>query len=754
MVKSASEWSDQIVSALNNIDPAMSTDIGDPIRKVIDAVGSVAAGIDVNSQQSMSFFDLDSKSGSDLDAIASWLGFGRRDGIAAVGTVRFFIDAPATLAIQIPAGTKVTDGNVMFETVAATVIAQFDTEVFARVRCTTVGTAGDVNAYAINQVVSSIAYQDIHVENQNNTSNGIDTETDAELRKRIRQTFLRNVAGTEDAYRGVSDKVNGTRRVNVVGPIERWEEQLEVVKLKDNQGGGNGFQSMIPCSKYTWPRQTYLVKEPNTSKEKTFREGIDYEVDTSRDIAHPIVKVTMSSDRLQLDSKSGEELDAIGKAIGVARDAGESASGTVSFSFDIAKQSNYVIKAGSRVQFASDFNGMHATQDIFITQADATIYSGSFGSTPVPVLALSKKEIATIPSGTPLKLLDRTGFKAMVSQPISGGSSKQSDEDYRKSIAKAFDKDLSITPGDFLFFKHEYTPIDSRNDPAANPPLVNKVDVFIDGQDTTQIREVSLMQSVELNDVEDSMWYCKNFYYEDGSQPVNGQKIEVLGYNPVISLPSSINVNGATYYAGTNYKLVKNQTLTRGSVREIGAIAWEPGQSIPSDGSFSEITYDYNRSVVVTDQLLDTNRQITTDVLCHEAKRVGLEINLVIQNVLGSSDEDILSNVNSFLDTWADNLDFGQWIQKSDIEMIVRQAIGIDACRIATKNDTWRKVTIGDNVGKPLKSGIQTHETYKSFLDKQHDSDFRLWESMIPEIYAVNICRASSNTYDEGYRPQ
>ena len=68
MAKTSAEWSEQICSALANLDPQISTEIGDPIRKVIDACSSVAAAIDVNSQVNMSFFDLDSKTGADLDA--------------------------------------------------------------------------------------------------------------------------------------------------------------------------------------------------------------------------------------------------------------------------------------------------------------------------------------------------------------------------------------------------------------------------------------------------------------------------------------------------------------------------------------------------------------------------------------------------------------------------------------------------------------------------------------------------------------
>lgn len=739
MSKTSAEWSKQICAALNNIDPSISVEVGDPIRKVIDAVASVASAIDMNSQVNHSFFDLDSKSGADLDAIASWLGFGRRDGIKATGEVRFYLDNPATVAIEIPTGAQVSDNHVVFETVNSVVIDQGEYEVEARVQCTVVGTLGNVNAYQVTQVLYSSAQSTLRVENPYNMSGGIDIETDAELRKRIRQTFLRNVAGTEDAYRGIADKVVGTNRVNVVGPIERWEEQLEIVDLDGK--GALGFKSMIPCSKFTWPRQTYLVREPGTEHEKAFTEGVEYIVDRSEGGTprQPTVKVYLSAKSIDLGSKSGKDLDDIGKALDLPRFMGTPATGTVSFAFDNPMKSNYTLNKGTKVK---DVDG-----NVFVTMAATTIYSQSLSSSAVGMESEALKPIQ-IESGTMLELVDRTGFRCMVSSAVRGGALPWTDDEYRKKLADEFNRQVGISVGDHLFFKHEYTPIDSRNEPEQNPPLVNKVDVFFDGIDAQPIREVSKTHAITLNDVPDDMWNVSNFYYEDGSQPKPGTKIEVLGYSPVMTLPDSININGAKYVYGTHYTLIKNQTLTRGSTREIDAIAWIPGASIPSDDSFTDYSYTYNRSVIVTDQLLDTNRQITTDVLAHEAKRVGLTINLIIQVTIGVSDEQILSQLNALFDKWTNSLEFGSWIQKSDIEYVARQCAGVDACRVAKPTDTDRKITIGDNIGKNIPSGVQTTEKYRSFLPKQHDEDFRLWESMLPYVYQLNIVREAANTYE------
>lgn len=744
-VKNSEQWSQQIRSALATIDPTISTEVGDPIRKLIDAVSSVAAAIDINGQVNQSFFDIDSKSGTDLDAIASWLGFGRRQGSVAVGEIRFYLDTPAIVSVDIPSGTQVTDGSVTFETVSATVINQGDTEVTARIQCSTVGLSGNVNAYEINQVITSFSSVSLKCENPYNTTGGTEVESDAALRKRIRQTFLRNVAGTEDAYRGIVDRIQGVTKVNVVGPVERWEEQLEVVKLPDSVGGGIGVQSMIDCSKFTWPRQSYLVREPGTENEKVYVQGLDYTLDASH---HPPIARINSTDNqsgisgVDLSKLSGSELDRIGEALKCPRSVGSPATGYVSFGFDVAMGSNYVLKKGTRIKSRQD-------GAIYRTMADATIYSGSLGSTPVPVESVEYKNV-TVAAEEFMDMVDRTGFRVLCTTEIKGGNPAWDDDYYRNQLIIAFGKLIDIKIGDFLFLRHEYCSVDSRNEPAENPPKVNKVDIFMDGIDSQSIRECAQIRLHQLTTEAEDDFNVNDWYYEDNTHPANGIKVQILGYAPVLRLPDSFNVNGALYRKDRHYQLVKRMVLTRGSEREVGAIAWKAGSAVPSDGSFLDITYDFNRTPIVADQLVETNRQITTDVLVHEAHQIGLVVNLIIQNVLGMSDEAVLEQVNGFLDQYADNLEFGSWVQFSDIEMYVRQAMGVDACRIARKSDAKRIVTIGEDVGQEIGSGIQTIETFRRDLPTQHDEDFRLRDSHLAYIAKVRIVREASNTYGEG----
>ena len=85
----AAQYENQLVTALNQIDPQINTMVGSPIRKVLESVARQAAAISVNQTALQDPWDLDAKSGTQLDAFASFLGFGRRQGRKAQVTVEF-----------------------------------------------------------------------------------------------------------------------------------------------------------------------------------------------------------------------------------------------------------------------------------------------------------------------------------------------------------------------------------------------------------------------------------------------------------------------------------------------------------------------------------------------------------------------------------------------------------------------------------------------------------------------------------------
>lgn len=136
-----------------------------------------------------------------LDLLASFKKCVRKEAQKAYCTERFYLDESKEFAITIPAGTRVTQGSIFFETTEVAEIAAGDMYVDVTVYCTEAGESGN-NIYAgeISTLVDPIPYI-AKVDNQTATSGGSDEESDDSLADR---TFMApstySVAGSIDSY--------------------------------------------------------------------------------------------------------------------------------------------------------------------------------------------------------------------------------------------------------------------------------------------------------------------------------------------------------------------------------------------------------------------------------------------------------------------------------------------------------------------------------------------------------------------------
>jgi len=140
--------------------------------------------------------------GEYLDALGDLVGVTRLEAQSAIVTLRFTASAPAEEDITIPAATRATPGGgIYFATDEAAVIATGNTTVDVQASCTETGDAG--NGYEIgeiDQIVDPIGGVPT-VANTDASEGGVDIETDAAYRARIRLGVSRfSVAGPRDAY--------------------------------------------------------------------------------------------------------------------------------------------------------------------------------------------------------------------------------------------------------------------------------------------------------------------------------------------------------------------------------------------------------------------------------------------------------------------------------------------------------------------------------------------------------------------------
>lgn len=233
-MKSSQDISNQIRAQLKILDPDFSAEPLTPERKIIDTVAEVIAGSQADQYTLQYQFDIDSKVGSDLDAFVSLFGFARKTGSAATGLVTFYVSNPTTTDIYIPAGTNVSTstssvitGAIVFVATSATTILAGTDSATATVQAVNVGTSGNVPAGTITTYAGTSTTQISFVNNDVATSNGIDPETDEELRLRFKNTIFRNIAGTQDQFLSIALSSPYTDKAIIIGSEDTFNEYVQ-----------------------------------------------------------------------------------------------------------------------------------------------------------------------------------------------------------------------------------------------------------------------------------------------------------------------------------------------------------------------------------------------------------------------------------------------------------------------------------------------------------------------------------------------
>ena len=175
----------------------------DPYRMIIYACA-------LQIYQGMQFIDRAGKQsflkysyGEFLDNLGALRGIKRLQATSAVTTIRFSIDSAIGSAVQIPQGTRVTNGNeVYFYTDEYAEIPAGET--YVDVPATSTEAGGSSNGFGageINVLVETLPYISA-VSNITETSGGSDIEDDDALAERIYiASSAYSVAGPADAYR-------------------------------------------------------------------------------------------------------------------------------------------------------------------------------------------------------------------------------------------------------------------------------------------------------------------------------------------------------------------------------------------------------------------------------------------------------------------------------------------------------------------------------------------------------------------------
>lgn len=288
----------QMVNQLRSLDPTASAEVGTPEYEILSATAELIASTQVDFTVLNQQYDLSSMSGGRLDAFLSTFNFGRQQATPSYGTVTFSTNLAASTAITIASGTQVvantndaTTPSLTFVTTQTVVLGVGSTSVDAPVQCTVAGSIGNIDANTVVGFGGLNAIQGVSsVSNSAAMTGGTDQETDAAYVTRFQNTFLRNISGTDDMFLALAVAQNGVTIANVVGPISRYQEYLQVPTSDDSNqvtpydSGGTIFphkrttaESTIPYSQFTYPLNYYLTDgtlDPATAQ--FYKPGVDY----------------------------------------------------------------------------------------------------------------------------------------------------------------------------------------------------------------------------------------------------------------------------------------------------------------------------------------------------------------------------------------------------------------------------------------------------------------------------------------------
>ena len=323
MAVTQQQLSAQMLAQLRMLDPSASAEVGTPERKILDTVAQALSDAQVDLTQLAGALDVDAKVGAKLDQFLALFGFGRQVATRAQGFVTFSrLDAdgnpsPSNLDIRVPSGTQVMASNgstlsttitdhavqhAVYETSFEVTLLAGESEVSVPVKAIIPGSASNVAANRVREWGATAVYGIFDITNPAPITGGVDREDDDELKIRFKNTVFRNLAGTQDQYIALAVAAAYVTKVNVVGPISRYREYIQVPPEDDlaaynvnpedvgpEDEGGVGLPgeyttalSTIPYSKHTYDTVPTFVSNGKSAGNSIFwREELDWRMNTT-----------------------------------------------------------------------------------------------------------------------------------------------------------------------------------------------------------------------------------------------------------------------------------------------------------------------------------------------------------------------------------------------------------------------------------------------------------------------------------------
>lgn len=646
MALTSQQITQNIITQLQLLDPAISAETGTPERKIIEAVAETIAAAQVDFNVLDSQFDLNSLSGGRLDTYLGNFGFARQQAVASSGTVTFSTTSPATSDILIPQGTQLTATvanssfpDLTFVTISAATLANGTTSVDVAVQCTTPGSVGNIPANAVTGFAGLQSIAGItSVTNTDPMAGGVDLEDDAALKVRFQNTLFRNMAGTYDQFMALAVAAANVTKANVIGPVSRYQEFIQVpssndagqksIVITDNNhtysvatsgydASGSNYPhkrtsaaSKIPYAQYVYDNQFY-VTDGNLGASAIFlKPYVDYVFNRV-----PLDPATASSGAQTILTSAATNNQPNFTFLNIA--GVDTGANPLSAPNGVLLSEFAYLSSSSRNNF---YKGIFNAVDIFVDGANLQTASSQE--------VIPNTGTNGIQNGDPTRWTYQSNFARVIDGRVPTVGHRVVPLFWQPVASLPNSFTISDGTTTFTFYLGNYR----------NPGDGNYYNKF-DGTNYTRLANYLLVQEVQGT----------------GTSP---------GYYGTVRAR-----NGFEFLANNAYK----PDGTAGS--KDGNDASFIGQQ------FTVKNYSYDKNISDLQALMEKNKQITTDVLVHKAKLRNFKLYVNIMYTPGSTQAVVNASINAAVANFFDTQFYGAAIQLSDLLQAIHAVFGVDNVR-------------------------------------------------------------------------
>lgn len=680
----------QMLAQLRLLDPSVSAEVGTPERKILDTVAQALSDAQVDLVQLSGALDVDSKVGTNLDKFLALFGFGRQEPTRATGYVQFGREdfAPSNLDIRIPVGTQITldptkntdtttVNSSIYETTFEATLPANQLTVLVPIRALLPGSAGNLEAGRFFQFAGAYVFGLTNIHNDAPITGGIDVEDDDVLKVRFKNTVFRNLAGTQDQYMALAAATAYTTKVNVVGPISRYREYIQVPSVDDassvdidppppggsgaaDPGNGNPNEwtsalSTIPYSKHTYDTVPNFVSNGKPGTQVMFyREGIDWRLNTSpaaknRGDAYREANAQFPEDISPLDPLANRDSSVPFDAPGSAR---------------------------PNVTFLNVYTGTDSSV-VGIRKRDIVLFEHSYMSTA------SRNNYDRNISNAIDVFIDgqnNTISNTLVPRPIGVGNTFNTDvatKYYNQNYRRYGEPDLVPTVGNY-FIPLFWQPVTALPD-----------EITVKSTDGTL--SATFYQGVHYWLVEDISELYGTVRARNG-----------IEWDPNIN-------GGATSVDRSGPKLL----------------------DFPSGTPIPISNYTFDKNIVDLQSAFEQQKQVTTDVLAHRARIRYFKLDITVMYSPGSYDLFVNEQIRAAVDRYFSTQYFGNVIQLSDLLSTIHSVTGVDNVR-------WSSDVFGSSdinrVYETNLHGTNRPSTANPLVPKSFNNDFFLRDDELPAL--------------------